>query len=187
MNIVIDGLSGVGKTTIGTKLAVSLGMPFYEFLPDMEGRNEVSLHAYSIQRQSKSYKTVIEGSYIMSLITKHFLHSVGLLTTDDLVSIHAIPDKTVADCIIIYIDDSLENIRDRRLSRGRPFEYTPELGDLIYLLDEYVEGKYIDYITNITRPNITFIRYNRSGKEADEVVRDLVELLPEVLLRHSKR
>lgn len=183
MNIVLDGLSGVGKTHIGEKLAVMLNTNFYEFLPDTTNNSESSLHSYAIQRQSKNDQIIIEGSYLMSEITKDWMVKKGKISFDEYLRVKSLPTDQIKPFIIIYLDDHYSKILERRKQRGRAFEFLPtmtpnELQDL----DNYITQNYdrIVRARNVTRVTLYRTNPNGTNRSAD----DMVKLIYKYLITH---
>lgn len=190
MNIVLDGLSGVGKTYVGRRLANRLDMNFYEFLPDIENNSEVSLHSFALKRQQLNDNTVIEGSFIMSYVVKQYMFAKGLLSLNQLLKIKQIEYQELPNIqpfIILYFTDTNDVILNRRKQRDREFEFRPELDD-ISDLDNYITTNYESTLQqyksklNHLWPNVSVIRVDRSKfSNISELLDRIVERIASII------
>ena len=177
MNIVIDGLSGVGKTYLGTMLAEELGIPFVEYLPDFED-SEVNIHKATSQRMIHIEGCVVEGSLQMSYLVKQWMHKNNFISTGDLFKCKSI-NETVKEYldsiknIYVLILDDIEDIKARRSVRGRAFEFKGNISQTqLEDLDTYI-------LENYRRDLIKPIVMNRKDYKGDndKLIKQLVKYI----------
>lgn len=177
MNILLDGISGVGKTYLGEKLAERLGLRFYEFLPDLEGNSESALHSYAIQRQAKNDMTIIEGSYIMSEIVKMYMYENKMIDFEQVLKMKSIDTSKVKPFFVIFIIDDKNKIAERVRSRGREYEFRPNLKSL-KSLNEYIMSNYYKFYR---KHNIVYDTFSRIGLNEEETLDSLTDLVYNII------
>lgn len=180
MNILLDGLSGVGKTYLGEKLAERLGIRFYEFLPDSEANSESALHSYAIQRQTKTDMTIIEGSYIMSEIVKMYMYKNGIIDFEQILKMKSIDTSKVKPFFVIFITDDKSKIAERVKSRGRAYEFRPDLKDLEEL-NNYIISHYHSFYQ---KHKIVYKTFTRIGLNEEETLDSLTDLVYNIIKRY---
>lgn len=177
MNILLDGISGVGKTYLGEKLAERLGIRFYEFLPDSETNSESALHSYAIQRQAKTDMTIIEGSYIMSEIVKMYMYENGMIDFEQILKMKSIDTSKVKPFFVIFITDDRDKIAKRVKSRGRPYEFRPDLKNL-ESLNDYIISNYPAFYN---KHNVIYKVFSRMGMTEKETLDSLTDLVYNII------
>lgn len=155
MNIVLEGISAVGKTYLGKRLAKKWGMEFLEFMPsDEDWGNEVKLHQDVIDMQSKD-RCVIETSYIGSYVIKEFMYLEGTVNMADLLECYSRDLSKVKPFIVIYLSDTYPAVVKRRVKRGREFEFNPSYDDQIqHKMDRYIQEQLPDRLAAYGIPTI---------------------------------
>lgn len=167
MNVILEGISAVGKTYIGKKLAEKWNMKFIEFLPsDDDWGNEVKLHQDVINMQMQD-RAIIETSYIGSYVIKEFMYHEGTISMADLLECYSLDVSQVKPFIVVYISDTYANVIERRNRRGRDFEFNPNYDKPIqYRMDKYTQEQLPDRLLSYGVPTI-FIDLSLLGEGQD--------------------
>lgn len=181
MNIVLDGLSGVGKTYYGTKFAQEHDITFLPFLPSLNDlpREELIHHELIMRQSIDTYPVLFEGNVIASEVVKLWMYKKGLISLEELWKVLSADISSIKDYAIIYLIDDYENIKNKRAKRNRPFEYHPKIDKrLLSDLDKFITQN-IRQVAK--RHNIKFeyidIRNKTDRQVLDEIEATIVKLL----------
>lgn len=180
MNIVLEGISAVGKTYLGKKLAKRWGMKFIEFMPtDEDWGNEVKLHQDIIDMH-RNDMSIIETSVIGSHVIKEFMYQEGTITMADLIECRSLDTSGMKPYIVIYLQDTYQSVIDRRADRGREFEFNPEYSKTTQRdLDMYIDRHLPDRLSKAGIPSL-YVNLSMAG-DGDAVLDYIERLLFEYL------
>ncbi len=158
MNIVLIGMPGAGKSTVGVLLAKTLGQPFVDTDLIIQEKEKKKLHEIIKEYGIKQFLS-IEEEHVLNLdVTDHVIATGGSV----IYSSKAI-EKLKKNSILIYLQVELEEI-ERRLkditTRGIAMEDGVSLKDL-YIERENLYVKAADLIIGC------------SGKTMEEVVAEI--------------
>jgi deoxyadenosine/deoxycytidine kinase len=174
MHIVLDGLSGVGKTYYGRLFAEKHNMTFISFLPP-EDACEIELHKHTVYRLSSTLEPMIfEGSPLLSLTVKAGLYKQGLLTLPELIKITSISETKLNPYLIICFRDTYDSILSRRIKRGRPYEYRRDLKSILDL-DAFIVKQY----TNLQKkdPNVKVTYLSLQNLTDEQVLAEMERII----------
>ena len=176
MRIVLDGVSGVGKTYIGELLSDELDMNFIPYMPDFRD-SELSIHREFITKRNLCDNVIVEGSLKMANFVKDWMYQQGYLEFSEYFKCKSLNVEHVdKDDIVVLIVDDHEVILNRRLERARPFEFNQEIIDTdLISLDHYLNKHYKHHIAHIV--------INRQNyKDNDSMIRDIIKQLTNLLV-----
>lgn len=149
MNLVFDGLSGVGKSYLAQELAKKLNIDFVDFLVDKPNYDpndpdmEIILYQELIRTQRRT-PIITENSIYQAYLVKWFMYTQGEIDYKTLSKLHTIKTRAEVELgkyIIIKVYDTEEQIETRRKIRGRKWEYNPEWKpETIKSLDSKLRG-----------------------------------------------
>jgi shikimate kinase len=176
MNIVLDGLSGVGKSYYGRLLAEKHNMSFVEFEPDLNNPNELAEHEQIIWRHGCT-NLIIENSITMAELVKLWMYSVNYISFKDLVYMLSSSKTRVQPHIILFLHDTPESIAKKRIKRNRLSEYYVGLKDLSSV-DAYILRNYVRRVRN---EHVPFWTINIVNKSDDEVIKLIEEAVIDLI------
>lgn len=192
MRVILDGLSGVGKSYLGEKLGEILEIPFIPYVPDFQ-ETEVGIHKSLIKVHNQLNNSIIEGSLKMATAVKNYLRQKNYISFADYMTCISMNDNYInyKNDIYIYITDDYENIIRRRAERARPYEFDTKLsiGDLLDL-DKYIESLFLqsDYEFNYTKYKYVkrhFIVNRADFKTEDDLINLLCQLIIDRVIKAS--
>lgn len=176
MRIILDGVSGVGKTYIGELLSSELGIDFIPYMPDFKD-SELSIHREFITKRNLCNNVIVEGSLKMANFVKDWMYQQGYLEFSEYFKCKSLNVEHVdkGDIVILIVDDQ-EVILNRRLERARPFEFNQEIIDTdLISLDNYLNRHYRRYMADIV--------VNRQDyKNNDDMIKYIIKQLTNLLV-----
>lgn len=172
MNILILGVSNVGKTTIGNLLANQLGFDFYDLDEEIKKHFNITLEVF-VHTGTLYERDQIRCEKIQSLLAlpgDKVISVTPLSYLDSIRSVFSFPDVLAIELI-----DSVQNIFDRLV-------FSDE-NDIIYKDDEYKNAHKAYYLREINEDlkwyghvysGLTH-RFNLSGLTPEESVKRLIK------------
>ncbi len=173
MNIMLFGISNVGKTVAGEILANKIGFNFYDLDEEVKRKFNTTLEAF-VNRGVRFDRDKSRGMILKELVERD---------EDKVISVSPIVysrffNRLVErdDVLAIELQDTVNNIFDRLV-------FSDE-NDVIYKVDEYKNEHASHYLKDI-KDDISYFRgvfkkienkYFMNGKTPEEVVDDLINL-----------
>lgn len=172
MNILLFGVSNVGKTTIGTILAELLNYDFFDIDEEVKSELGMTLNEFISTR----------SLYERDQLRCDILHSLLFISSNKVVAVtplshteNIIPLLTRSDVLAIELTDSADNIFDRLV-------FSDE-NDVIYTDNEYKNAHAEHYLSEIAEDldwydsvyRILKNHFNISGRSAEETAHALIK------------
>ena len=174
MNIVLSGLSGVGKTYFGRLFAQEHNLTFLPFMPDLDSPDEWAIHKYVVGRQKSHNENIIyEGDIISSELVKIWMYKQGILNIKELMEIMSVDQTHVIPYGMIYLIDDMENIKAKRSKRGRKWEYFPGMTDLTSV-DQFLTSNMVRYAKHRKIPITIVDIQNKSDREVLDAIENAI-------------
>lgn len=172
MNILLFGVSNIGKTTIGKNLAQYLGYEFFDIDEEVKSELGITLEEFV------STGTLYERDRLRCDI----LHSLLLIKMDKVIAVTPLshinsiaPLLSRADVPAVELTDSVQNIFDRLV-------FSDE-NDVLYTDEEY-KNAHADHYLNEIAEDLQWYgsvyadlphHFNISGRSAEEAAQALIE------------